>query len=405
MLTTREALERLLEAAQPVIESERISLHEANGRVLAETLYSGMDVPSADNSSMDGYAVNSEDCASGQTVLTVAQRIPAGAIGKPLRPGEAARIFTGAPIPEGADAIVIQEDCEAMGDKVLIKPVPRPGEWIRKAGESIRKGERLLEKGTCLKAQHLGLAASAGLPDLPVVRRLRVALFSTGNEVVTPGEPLGPGQVYNANSSLLRALLENFGCQVADYGNVPDEAAAIRNALADAASGHDLILASGGMSVGEEDHVKKAVEARGQLRFWQIAVKPGKPLAYGEIARGEGASGMTSFIGLPGNPVSGFVTFLLFVRPFLLRMMGVADVEPPVAMMRADFTMAKADERNEFLRARISSENGLELFENQGSGVLSSLTWCDGLIDNPPGYRIQKGDMVRFLPLSGLMQP
>ncbi|WAW10306.1 molybdopterin molybdotransferase MoeA [Oxalobacter vibrioformis] len=406
MLSTDEALARLMDAVPPALEGEVVKTHNANGRVLAEDIFSRINVPNADNSSMDGYAVRAEDCASGDASLKITQRIQAGTTGKLLRKGEAARIFTGAPVPEGADAIVIQENCESDGKTVTVRHIPKPGEWIRKTGESIKKEDRVLEKGTRLKAQHLGLAGSVGYLDLPVVRRPRVAFFSTGNEIVMPGEFLRPGHVYNSNRYLLRALLENFGCIVTDYGNVPDELFSTRKALLDTVDRHDLILASGGMSVGEEDHVREAVEAHGKITLWQIAVKPGKPMAYGEIIRtkkNKSAYKLTPFIGLPGNPVSSFVTFLIFVRPFLLRMMGVQDVKPLAVRMRADFSMGKAEERNEFLRARINDENGLELFENQGSGVLSSVTWSDGLIDNPPGNLIKKGDMVRFLPLIGLM--
>lgn len=408
MLSTQEALAFLLEAASVVDGKETVDVASANGRVLAESVFSGVDVPNADVAAMDGYAVRSQDCAAGNVTLDVTQRIPAGMAGHFLRPGEAARIFTGAPIPEGADAVVMQEDCRVEGNRVTLSCLPGAGDWIRLAGEGMKAGARVLEEGTYLKAQHLGLAASAGCTALSVVRRLRVAFFSTGNEVVVPGASLGPGQVYNANRSLLGALLENYGCIVTDGGNVPDDMAATREALSCAAEEHDLVLVSGGMSVGEEDHVRAAVETLGSIRFWQVAVKPGKPLAYGEIRRAkqsESRFAVTPFIGLPGNPVSSFVTFLIFVRPFLLRMMGVRQVEPAVVMMRADFSMDKEPERNEFLRARINRQGGLDLFANQGSGVVSSLVWCDGLIDNPPGNRIRKGDRVHFLPLSGLIYP
>lgn len=405
MLSTEEALERLLETAPLILESESVKTHHANDRILAETIISRINVPNADNSAMDGYAVRSEDCVSGTAKLRVTQRILAGMTGKTLRKNEAARIFTGAPVPEGADAIVIQENCEIDGVDVVVKHVPQPGDWIRLTGESIQKEEVVFSKGTVLKAQHLGMAASVGYLDLPVVRRPRVALFSTGNEIIMPGEFLRPGQVYNANRYQLRALLDNLGCIVTDYGNVPDEADATRKALLDNVDQHDLILASGGMSVGEADYVRTAVEAEGKIDLWKIAVKPGKPLAYGGIKRShdEDKNDTTPFIGLPGNPVSSFVTFLLFVRPFILRMMGALNIEPKAILMRADFSMEKKEERNEFFRARMNQEGGLTLFGNQGSGVLSSMTWCDGLIDNPPGNMIKKGDMVRFLPLCGLL--
>ena len=408
MLSTQEALSFLLDAASVVDGTETVGIGSANGRILAESLSSGMDVPNANVAAMDGYAVRSQDCAGGKVTLNITQRIPAGMAGHFLRQGEAARIFTGAPVPEGADAVVMQEMCAAEGSRVTLSCVPQPGDWIRPAGESIGKGMPVLKKGTCLKAQHLGLAASVGCVALSVTRRLRVAFFSTGNEVVAPGEQLGQGQVYNANRPLLGALLENYGCVVTNGGNVPDDMAATCEALSHAAGEHDLVLVSGGMSVGEEDHVRAAVEALGNIRFWQVAVKPGKPLAYGEIRRmkeNRGGPGCTPFIGLPGNPVSSFVTFLIFVRPFILRMMGVKRVEPVAVMMRADFSMDREPERNEFLRARINRQGGLDLFANQGSGVLASLAWCDGLIDNPPGNRIRQGDKVRFLPLSGLLYP
>src|SRR5690606_9024004 len=239
-----------------------------------------------------------------------------------LEAGTAARIFTGAMIPPGADAVVMQEACEADGDKVTIRHVPQAGEWVRRAGEDIRAGSTILHAGQRLRAQELGLAASVGLANLPVVRRLRVAVFFTGDELAMPGEPLKPGAIYNSNRFTLRGLLQKLGCEITDYGIVPDTLAATRDTLRRAAAGHDLIITSGGVSVGEEDHVKPAVEAEGRLNMWQIAVKPGKPLAFGEVDRAD-ASASAFFIGLPGNPVSSFVTFLLFVRPFILRLQGV----------------------------------------------------------------------------------
>jgi molybdopterin molybdotransferase len=356
---------------------------------------------------MDGYAVRAADCAGGAATLTVTQRIPAGTVGRHLEPGTAARIFTGALIPEGADAVVMQEQCELDGDKVTIRHTPQPGEWIRRAGEDVRTGAVILPAGTRLRSQELGLAASVGLAQLPVRRRLRVAVFFTGDELAMPGEPLKPGSIYNSNRFTLRGLLENFGCEFTDYGIVPDSLEATRATLREAAQGHDLIITSGGVSVGEEDHIKPAVEAEGRLDMWQIAVKPGKPLAFGEVRRGEGegadGAGAAFFLGLPGNPVSSFVTFLLFVRPFLLRLQGVSgDVSPRAVTMRADFDWPKPDRRNEFLRARINGQGGLELFPNQGSGVLTSTVWADGLVDCPPGQAIARGDSVRFIPFAAL---
>jgi molybdopterin molybdotransferase len=401
LMPVREAIDFLLAAARPVEGIELLPTLEANGRVLAEDQASRLDVPSADNTQMDGYAVRAADCASGSATLTVAQRIPAGTVGSFLAPGTAARIFTGALIPEGADAVVMQEQCELNGDQVSIRHAPQPGEWIRRQGEDVRTGAVILPAGTRLRSQELGLAASVGLAQLPVRRRLRVAVFFTGDELAMPGEALKPGAIYNSNRFTLRGLLENFGCAFTDYGIVPDSLQATRDTLREAARAHDLIITSGGVSVGEEDHIKPAVEAEGRLNMWQIAVKPGKPLAFGEVRREGGDSAF--FLGLPGNPVSSFVTFLLFVRPFLLRLQGVpGDVAPKAVTMRADFDWSKPDRRNEFLRARINEQGGLELFPNQGSGVLTSTVWADGLIDCPPGQAIARGDLVRFLPFAAL---
>ncbi|WP_426172224.1 gephyrin-like molybdotransferase Glp [Pseudoduganella sp. R-34] len=397
MLAVREALDFLLAAARPVAGTEQIPTLEANGRVLASAVVSAMNVPGHDNTQMDGYAVRSADCASGDATLTVTQRIPAGHVGQPLLPGCAARIFTGALIPEGADAVVMQEQCEAKDGLVTIRHTPKAGEWIRRTGEDISVGSVILAAGTRLRSQELGLAASIGMAELNVHRKLRVAVFFTGDELAMPGEPLAPGAIYNSNRFTLRALLENLGCEVRDFGIVPDSLEATRKVLRQAADGNDLIITSGGVSVGEEDHIKPAVEAEGKLNMWQIAVKPGKPLAFGEV-------GQAFFLGLPGNPVSSFVTFLLFVRPFLLRLQG-ADVpaQPRGMLVRADFSWPKADRRNEFLRAKLNGQGGLDLFPNQGSAVLTSTVWGDGLVDNPPGNPIAPGDVVRFIPFSELM--
>ncbi|PQO90321.1 molybdopterin molybdenumtransferase MoeA [Massilia phosphatilytica] len=400
-MPVREALDFLLAAARAVDGVEEVDTLAANGRVLASDQVSGLDVPSADNTQMDGYAVRAADCASGSATLRIAQRIPAGTVGAKLEPGTAARIFTGALIPEGADAVVMQEQCAADGDQVTINHAPQPGEWIRRAGEDIVAGSVILPAGTRLRSQELGLAASVGLARLPVRRRVRVAVFFTGDELAMPGEPLAPGAIYNSNRFTLRGLLENLGCEISDYGIVPDSLQVTRDTLRAAAAQHDLIITSGGVSVGEEDHIKPAVEAEGRLNMWQIAVKPGKPLAFGEVNRdGQGAA---FFLGLPGNPVSSFITFLLFVRPFLLRLQGVTGAVAPQAIpLRADFDWTKPDRRNEFLRARINDAGGLDLFPNQGSGVLTSTVWADGLVDNPPGQAIAKGDIVRFIPFASL---
>lgn len=395
MLTVQQALDTLLAAARSVAEVERVATLTANGRVLAADQVSTLDVPGFDNTQMDGYAVRAAECASGAATLPVSQRIPAGHVGQPLQPGTAARIFTGAFIPEGADAVVMQEQCEAAGGDVTIRHVPQAGDWIRRRGEDITAGSVILRAGTRLRSQELGLAASVGLAELPVRRKLRVAVFFTGDELTMPGEPLAPGGIYNSNRFTLRALLENLGCEIADFGIVPDSLVATRAVLREAADVSDLIITSGGVSVGEEDHIRPAVEAEGKLNMWQIAVKPGKPLAFGEV-------GQAFFLGLPGNPVSSFVTFLLFVRPFLLRLQGAEVPAPQPYLLRADFAY-KGDRRNEFLRARRNAAGGLDLFPNQSSGVLTSTVWGDGLIDNPAGQAIAAGDIVRFIPFNELL--
>ncbi|KWF11953.1 gephyrin-like molybdotransferase Glp [Burkholderia ubonensis] len=402
MLSTAEALGALLDAATPLAGAESVATLDALGRVLAADVESTLDVPPMHTSAMDGYAVRVADLMHGDRRLPVSQRIPAGHPAAPLAAGTAARIFTGATVPPGADAVVMQEQTEADGDAVEILHTPKPGEWITAQGADIRRGAVILPAGTRLTPQALGLAASVGCAQLSVARRIKVAVFFTGDELTMPGEPLEPGAIYNSNRFTLRGLLERLGCRVTDYGIVPDSLAATRDTLREAARDHDVILTSGGVSVGDEDHVKPAVEAEGRLALWQIAMKPGKPLAFGAIRRGDSRPD-AHFIGLPGNPVSSFVTFLLFVRPFLLRLSGVRDVAPRALSLRADFTQGKSDRRNEFLRARINSAGGLDLFPNQSSAVLTSTVWGDGLIDNPPHHAISAGETVRFLPFSELL--
>ena len=393
------ALAELLARAASLPGGETVSTFDADGRVLAQDLVSSLDVPAHDNSSMDGYALRTADWAEG-AVLPVSQRIPAGSSGHALAPASAARIFTGAPIPSGADAVVMQEDCEAMNEGVRIKARPQPGQWIRRRGEDVAAGAVVLRRGERLTPASLGLAASIGFDKLQVAPRVRVALFSTGDELVMPGEvaqaDMKPGAIYNSNRFFLRALLLRLGCSVTDLGIVPDRLDATVAALKGAGEAHHLILTSGGVSVGEEDHIKPAVQALGELALWQIAMKPGKPFAYGKIA---GAH----FIGLPGNPVSSFVTFLVLVRPFLLRLQGATDVAPASIALPAHFDWPKADKRREFLRARRNAAGGLELFSNQSSGVLTSAVWGDGVIDNPAGQAIAHGDTVQFIPFSALM--
>jgi molybdopterin molybdotransferase len=384
---------------------ESVSTFEADGRVLAEDVMSPLQVPPHDNSAMDGYAVRCADVGAEGTVLPVSQRIAAGVAPGALQAGTAARIFTGAAIPEGADTVVMQEECEPMpgnGDwgQVRFKQLPRLGQAIRRCGEDVTRGQVVLAKGHRLNPASLGLAASVGRAELLVARRPRVALFSTGDELVMPGEvapdQLPPGAIYNSNRFFLRAMLLRMGCQVSDFGIVPDNLAATQRALQDAAQSHELILSSGGVSVGEEDHVKPAVQALGELFLWQLAIKPGKPFAYGRVAQ-------THFLGLPGNPVSSFVTFLLLVRPFLLRLQGVDPVAPKTVPLPAHFVWAKADRRREFLRVWRNTQGGLDLFPNQGSGVLTSAVWGDGVVDNAPGMTIAYGDPVPFISFAELL--
>ena len=400
LLPLDEALARLLAQAVAWQGTESVSTFDADGRVLARDLVSPLQVPPQDNSSMDGYAVRCAEIADEGVTLPVSQRIAAGAAALPLVPGTAARIFTGAPVPEGADAIVMQEDTELRDDgHVRILRVPDAAQWIRRSGEDVRRGSTVLARGDRLGPASLGLAASIGCDRLEVTRRPRVALFSTGDELVMPGavapEQMKPGAIYNSNRFFLRALLRRLGCDVTDLGIVPDQRQATIDALAHAAEGHDLILTSGGVSVGEEDHIKPAVQSLGALDLWQIAMKPGKPFAYGRVRAAH-------FIGLPGNPVSSFVTFVLLVRPFLLRLQGASHVLPRPILLPAHFEWARADRRREFLRARRNADGGLELFPNQSSGVLTSAVWADGLVDNPPGRTITRGDAVSFIPLGEL---
>ena len=327
-----------------------------------------------------------------------------------LEPGTAARIFTGAPVPPGADAVIMQERCEHAGEGwVNFQHVPKAGENIRRAGEDVAKDARILTAGTRLGPAQLAFAASVGLAEVPVYRRLRVATFFTGDELVMPGQPLPAGAIYNSNRFAIVALLERLGCEVKDLGQVPDSLEATRAALREAAAGADLVVTCGGVSVGEEDHVKPAVEAEGSLDLWAIAIKPGKPLAFGAVRRseggeaGEGLPGSAAFIGLPGNPVSAFVTFLMLVRPFILRSQGVSDVAPRAYRLPAAGEWNKADKRREFLRASLTAEGTVALYRHQGAGVMASLVEASGLIDNPPGQTIQAGDTVRFLPFSELL--
>ncbi|GBE45227.1 molybdopterin molybdenumtransferase [bacterium BMS3Bbin11] len=347
---------------------------------------------------MDGYALCYKDIASlGQ--IPVSQRIPAGTTGQPLQPGTAARIFTGAPVPAGADTVIMQEMITREGEMIRINGDVNAGANIRRTGEDICQGNEIIECGCMLQTQHIGLAASTGTDSLVVKRKLRVAIFTTGDELTMPGQPLDDGKIYNSNRYLFRGLLEKLGCEVVDLGNVIDEYQATCDAINTAVDKADLILSSGGVSVGEEDYVKKALEEMGSLDLWKIAVRPGKPLAFGKV-RG------VPFIGVPGNPVSLFVTFSIFARPFILRSMGIIDVMPVEYMVVAGFDWKRPDKRTEYMRARLETNDEgqkvVNVYPSRSSGILSSVTWADGMAVINPDQHLVKGDRVRFIPFSSL---
>jgi molybdopterin molybdotransferase len=409
MKTAAQALEILISQAKATQLSEKVVLQEALGRVLAKDVISSVNVPPMNNTQMDGYVLRAEDIKESGTILPVTQRIPAGHLGNPLDQNTAARIFTGASIPQGATAVVMQEDCEVIGTpdasglnyQIKVNHVPKVGEWIREKGEDIRENTVILHAGTYLRPQELGVAASSGMTHLEVKQRIKVALFFTGDELTLPGQPLKPGGIYNSNRDTLIACVKALGCDYTDFGIVPDTLVATRKTLRAAAEHHDLIVTSGGVSVGEEDHIKPAVQAEGQLDMWQIAIKPGKPLAFGTIKRDQ--TDPSWFMGLPGNPVSSFVTFLLFVKPFIRALQGAQAKDETRYELESDFDWVKPDKRNEFLRVKINSAGKLELYPNQSSGVLTSAVWADGLADVPAGQAIRKGDKVSFIPFSQLL--
>ena len=405
-----DALAAVLAQAQPLPGAAFVDLLQADGRVLAADCIAPLQVPPLDNSAMDGYAVRSAEVAQAGTALPVSQRIPAGQVGTALQVGTVARIFTGAPLPPGADAIVMQEDCTVLDDgRVRFDAVPQPGQFVRRAGQDIALGSTALQAGLRLTPAALGLAASLGLAQLPVARRPRVALFSTGDELALPGsiapQDLPPGHIFNSNRYVLASLLQRWGCEVVDGGILPDDRAATHAALAQAAQDCDLRVTSAGVSVGEEDHVRPVVEQLGALSLWKIAMKPGKPFAFGHVRRSsEGkTAGQAHFIGLPGNPVSSLITALVLLRPFVLALQGASVVQPPAHWLTADFEITQRDSRREFLRARRNAAGQLELFTNQNSGVLTSTVWAEGLVDNPAQTLIARGDRVRFLPFSELL--
>ena len=395
-----QALDRLLAGLRPIEERERVPILGARGRILAAAIEAAMDVPPLDNSAMDGYAVSARDTAGAEVTLHVSQRIAAGQIGDPLRAGEAARIFTGAPMPAGADAVVMQEHCRVSGDRVTILQAVEPGKNLRRAGEDIKTGATLFEAGHRLRSQDIGLIASLGIAEVTLTRRLRIALMTTGDELVQPGTELKPGQIYNSNFYSLSSLLQAFDAEVIDLGVVGDDFESTRQALAAAAKSVDCIISTGGVSVGEEDHVKAAVAAEGTLELWKLAIKPGKPLAAGKV-RG------TQFFGLPGNPVSAIITFLLVVRPCLLRMSGCDSLVPASFFLPAAFARPESGQRQEYLRVTVQTgedcKQSLLPFNNQGSGVGSSLSGADGLAIIPAYTSVAVGDSLEYIPFSELL--
>ena len=395
LLPVEEALQRLLTLAEaaPICEREIVPLAAADGRVLATDLVAGLDLPPWPNSAMDGYALRLADWHG--EPLPVSQRILAGQAPGPLQPGSCARIFTGAPMPAGADTVEMQENIELLADgRVHFREPLRAGQNVRPQGQETRAGEQVLAAGTRLGPVELGLAASLGCAVLAVRRRPRVAVVSTGDELVEPGQPLGPGQIYNSNRSLLCAWLQRLGCDVRDAGILPDDAQRTREALA-ALVDADLIISTGGVSVGEADYLGQVLREEGELALWKLAIKPGKPLTCGHF-RG------VPVLGLPGNPASTLVTFALLARPYLQRRLGVARVEPLAVAVPAGFTWSKPGKRREYLRARL--ENGRAvLYPNQSSGVLRSAAWADGLVEVMEERTYAEGDALRFIPLSELL--
>jgi molybdopterin molybdotransferase len=398
-----EDMERLIAArVEPIVENETIPLVAAPGRILAADITAPVDLPPFDNSAVDGYAVRHADLnAEGETDLAVVGRVLAGGRAAAIQPGQAVRIFTGAPMPAGADTVFMQEDVRVEGDNIVVPPGLKQGANRRFAGEDLRAGAIALSEGCSLDTRHLALGAALGLQQVTVRRRLRVAIFSTGDEVVEPGAARAPAVIFDANRYLLRDLLTRAGCAVSDLGILRDDPAALTAALDAAADDHDLILTSGGVSTGEADHVRTAVEQIGSLVFWRIAIKPGRPVAMGVI-RGR------AFVGLPGNPVAVFVTFVRVVRPLLMRLSGAQALAWTPMPVVADFAYNKKKGRREYvrvsLRRREDGDYDAIKFPQDGAGVITSLTGTDGLIELPDAMtRLEPGMRVGFLSYIALM--
>ena len=401
LLPVERAIAALLDVAEPITDIEQVSVEQALGRVLAKDQVSTVNVPPADNSAMDGYALSAADCVQGsKTTLPVSQRIPAGVAPEPLQPGTTARIFTGAEVPAGADTVVMQENTQTDGGKVVFPAGITSGDNIRRKGQDIESGAVVLSAGHRLQPQDMGLLASVGIAQVPVYRRLKVAVFSTGDELIEPGNELAPGQIYNSNRYTLAGQIAALGFERIDLGIVPDTSQATEQTLRKAAEVADCIITSGGVSVGEEDHVKACVEKLGSIHLWKLAIKPGKPFAFGNVLG-------KPFIGLPGNPAAVFVTFAIVARPFLLASQGASNVNPTPIQVIAGFDRPKPAKRQEYLRAKlVIGDDGVtraELAGNQSSGVLSTVSAADGFVIHKLGETIMAGEPVPFLVFGGVV--
>ena len=395
-----DAMTHILQHVSVTTDIEEVSLSDLSGRVLAKTIKADINVPGYDNSAMDGFAVNTDSVQTVETTLAISQHIPAGKVGTKLEAGTAARIFTGAPIPDGANAIILQENTEHDTKQVKILQLPEAGQNIRLCGHDIKQGDAILAKGHKILPQDIGLLASIGISKVNVYRPLRVAILNTGDELIAPGQRLNPGQIYESNSFTLDALLKNLGMQTQKLGIVKDDLAETQKALLKAAEESDCIISSGGVSVGDADFVKTAVENLGELSLWKLAIKPGKPFSFGRV-------GKVPFFGLPGNPVAVFVTFLMLVKPYLLKMQGAQNFQPEKYQLPAGFEISEAGSRQEYIRVRLNrnQQNKQELipFSNQGSSVMTSTSWANGLAIIPINTRVKKGDLLEFLPYTGLL--